>query len=455
MSGLRSVSLPRLTLASLLALFILSAACTPDPALPPTPQPDASPTSLPLVEPDLLLLPEAFRYEVTLRPAGLPDEPATVITGQYRAGALMQTARRGEDAPEELMVAADPIDGVVRSYTHTPGEARWTRWPGIGFDAAFGLASPFSALRLYRLADETIRSGQETLPDVGEVTGKVQAAISATTVERLLKAGASTIALDAEQRSVLESQLAPLFVPQTITYWVTETGRVYQAAATLLMSGVDGQPTPWLEVVWRYWSYDDPGIAVVAPAEFTDVADLALTAPPEAAATEGEAPLAPDTNLRVRVFAVPGVPAAEVAVTVYPSKKNQVIASRESADAQFAVPEGVYDVQVRAEKAETWVREMVVAVGAVTSQDVLFNFGALTLTVIQDGATPQVDIVIYPAGQRETWVDWRTENPTTMRLPAGVYDIEVALPDLSGTKRMEGVTVKAGETVSVTMDLTR
>lgn len=447
MPGVRLMSFRRLTLACLLILICLPTACTPGPA--PAPSPAATPTPLPPVEPDLLLLSPAFRFEVTLRPAGASDEPPTIVSGQYRAGAFVQAARRGEDAAEELIVAADAADGAWHSYTRAAGETAWTRWPGVGFDAGFGLASPFSVLRLYPLADETARGEVASLPGVPEPTVKVQAVFSAATVARLLQAGASIVAADAETRSALETQLAPLLVPQTVMYWVTDSHRVYQAAATLLTVGSDGQPTPWLEVIWRFSGYDDPAIAVAAPIEFND----ALAAAPDAQPAVAEQPLDAATTLRVRVFDNPGVPATVAAVTIYPASKTTPVDSREMADAQFALPAGLYDVQVRAEKAEQWLKGIEVVAGGVASQDVLFDFGALTLTVTQNGATPQVDIVIYPAGQRQTWSDWRTENPTTVRLPAGKYDVEVALPDYRGSKAIEGIDVPAGETVAVSVDL--
>lgn len=451
MPGPHCVPLPRLTRVSLLALLILAAACSSGPVLTPTPQPDATPTPLPLVEPDILRLPERFRYEIVLRLAGASAEPATVITGQYRAGALAQSARRGEDAAEELVIAPDPADGVLRSYTHAPGEASWTRWPGVGFDAVFGLASPFSALRLYPLADERAAGEPEALLGAPEATIKLQTGISTTTIERLLKAGASAVAVDAEQRRSLEFQLAPLLIPQTITYWATAEGRVYQAAATLLIEGTDRQPIPWLEVIWRYWGYNDPSIAVLAPAEFSDVADLAPAA--DAATQAGIAPLSPETTLRVRIFANPGVSVTEATITIYPARKNQALATVVATDAQFVLPDGVYDVQVRAEGAETWLREVKVVAGALVSHDVLFDFGTLALTVLQDGVAPQVDMVIYPAGQRETWLAWRSENPTVVRLPAGLYDVEIALPDHSATRRIESIQVQGGETVEVKVEL--
>ena len=77
---------------------------TPSPvsAAMPSPSSEAAAAPAPPADQQILALPPAFRYEVTLRHAGSKDEPATVITGQYRDGTWSQSARRGEDAPEEL-----------------------------------------------------------------------------------------------------------------------------------------------------------------------------------------------------------------------------------------------------------------------------------------------------------------------------------------------------------------
>jgi hypothetical protein len=440
------------------------AGCTahlvPVPKLGPTSEPRAvavgaptgAPTAAPLVEQDPLALPAAFRYEVTVRPAGVPDEPATVITGQYRDGAWSQSARRGEDAAEDLIVARAGPSGPFWSYTRLPGETTWTRWPGEGFDAGYGLASPFSVLRLYPLADERAPGEADSLQGVTESVTKAQAVFTADTVQRLLRAGAFAVATDPEERSALDAQLTPLYVSQTVTYWAGAEGRVYQAAATLLTLDPNGEPAPWQEVVWRFWGYDDPAITVAAPATYAD-ADESAPAAQSAAAPTPEVALDPRTNLRVRVFALPGVPVEKVKVTVYPAGKKKALGSTDAQDAQFVLPAGTYDVLVEAGGAEEWLKGLAMVEGNVVSQDVVFDFGTLALTVVQNGATPKVDIVIYPAGQRQTWADYRAENPTSAYLRAGKYDVEVALPDFTGNKVVEGIEVRSGETVTRTIRL--
>lgn len=438
----------------LLAAWLMLAACTPPPS---TTTPAAPPatsealTPLPTADQDILALPPAFRYQVALRPAGAPDEPLTVITGQYRDGALAQMTRHGEDVPEELIIARDATDGAWRSYTRAETDATWLRWPGVGFDAGWGLASPFSVLRLYPLADETALAELDPVRDVAEPTTRVQAYFTAATIERLLRAGIAAVAGQAEERQALEAQLQPLFVPHTVTYWVGESGHVYQAAATLLTAGPDGEPLPWLEMIWRYWGYDDPAIVVAAPAEAKDVSALAATAP----AALPEPSLDPTTTLLVRVFATPGVPAGNVTVTVYPAGQPSPLAAQSEAAAQFALPAAVYDVLVQAGDATEWLRGVEVVGGSVASQDVVLDLGLLAVTITQEGTTPQVDIMVYPAGDRQNPAGWRTENPATFILREGTYDVEVALPDLRGTRIFPGITVLAGETVTETLEIGR
>lgn len=447
-------SWPARTLIALLMLLLVATACSEGPTLAPTPTPEALPSPAAPALDDILTLPAAFRYEMTLRPTDSGDEPPTVIRGMYRDGALAQTIQPADATAEELIIAADPADRVFRSFTRAADQARWTRWPGVGFDAFYGLASPFTPLRLHPFVSaQNAPAERETLPDVPVDVLKTQVVFSPEVIEQLLKAGVTAVATTPEEHEALVLQLAPLFVPQTITYWADEDDRVYQAAATLQTADAAGRPLPWLEVTWRYWDYDDPGIAIAAPGDFEDAADLSLEPAGQAATAPAETSLAADTTLRVRVFANPGQPATDVQVIVYPAGKKQALKTQQSADAQFALPAGVYDVFVQSGIAWKWLRNVVVPADGASSHDVLFDFGTLKLTVTREGATPQVDIVVYPAGQPQEWLDWRTENPTVLRLPAGLYDVEVALPDLSATRRVTGIEVKPAQTTEVTIAL--
>jgi len=440
----------------LISLFWLTG-CATGPAPVPTLSPlnlTPEPTALPRTDQDILQLPAMFRYEVTLRPAGVKDDPATVITGQYRGGAWSQSTQRGQDAPEYLIIAPEGPAGSARSYTRPAGETVWTRWPGPGFDAGYGLASPFSVLRLYPLAEQRVTGEPDSVPGAPEATVKERVVVSADAVKRLLDAGASVVAANAEERAALETQLAPMVLSQTITYWVAPSRHIYQAAATLLTADTSGQPTPWLEAIWRFWAYDDPTITVAAPAQSTDAAALTPDEQPTTTAAS-EPALDPKTDLRVRAFALPGVAVESATVTVYQAGQRQPIGTQNAVDAQFALPPGTYDVLVQADKAEEWLKGVKIIAGSVVSQDVVFNFGKLTLIVVQNGATPKVDLVVYPAGQRQTFIDWRSENPTIIYLRAGKYDVEVALPDYTGIKAFDGIEVRSGQTVTQTLDISR
>jgi hypothetical protein len=166
-----------------------------------------------------------------------------------------------------------------------------------------------------------------------------------------------------------------------------------------------------------------------------------------------EISLDPRTNLRVRVFALPGVPVEKDTVTVYPADKKKALGSTDAQDAQFVLPAGIYDVRVQAGGAEQWLKGVTMIEGDLVSQDVVFDLGTLALTAVQNGATPKVDMVIYPAGQRATWTDYRSGNPVSVQLTPGKYDVEVALPDFTGSKVVEGIEVRSGEVVSQTINL--
>lgn len=447
-------SWPGRTLIALLMLLLVATACSEGPILTLTPTPEEVPPPSAPAPDATFTLPAAFHYEMTLRPADNEDEPPTMIAGVYRDGALTQIMRLGDAIAEELVIALDPTDDAFRSFTRAADQPRWTRWPGVGFDAFYGLASPFSPLRLHPFVSAANTPAElEMLPDVPKAVLKTQVVFSPEVIAQLLKAGVTAVATTREEHEALMLQLAPLLVPQTITYWADEDNLVNQAAATLQTADAAGLPKPWLEVTWRYWGYDDPDIVITAPNDFEDAADLSLEPAGQASTAAAETSLTPDTTLRVRVFANPGQPATDVQVIVYPAGKKQTLATQRSADAQFALPAGVYDVFVQSGVAWRWLRGVVVTADVASSHDVLFDFGTLKLTVSHEGTTPQVDIVIYPAGQPQEWLDWRTENPTVLRLPAGLYDVEVALPDLSATRHVTGIEVKPGQTTEITIAL--
>ncbi len=398
-------------------------------------------------------LPPAFHYEVLLRPANSPTGPDTEIRGIYHAGSWQQsahtrTASEGDAAPAQEMIG---FNGVT--YTRPSGDPDWTRWPGTSFDAGYGMTSPFTVLRLYAVADQKARGETVTLPGVPETTIRTQVAIAGSTVKNLLAAGAAALAADAEARATLIQQLAPLAVPQTITYWVGNSGRIYQAAATLVTADPSGQPSPWMQVTWRFWGYDDPAIAVAAPMRYRDAPGPNAAGQAQPAARATEAGLT-DGTLAVSVYASPGVPAENLAVTVYPAgDTRQPIDWRNDAKAWFSLPPGRYDVLVQTDYAQEWLRGLEVKAGAQSAREVTFDFGTLKLIVQRDGKPVAADIVTYPAGNRQNWVDWRSDNPAVIRLRAGAYDVEIAYDNYKSHQTVTGLQVKAGETTAQTINV--
>ncbi len=251
-------------LAALALVFLSACSGQLPPVVPATPAlpPSAATLAPTATAPDaaLLDLPPAFRYEVTLRPVQAGADP-TVISGQYRDGAWAQTARTGGEPGEELIVVRDAATGRLNSYTRAAGDSDWTRWPGVTFEAAYGLASPFTVLRLRPLAT---RSAAPAGTPVASGETQSQALFSTEVVQRLLTAGVDAAGPNDDARAALEQQIAPFFVPQTVTYALDPSGKVLRAAATLLSLGPDNQPAPWVELTAAYSAYDDPAIAVAA-----------------------------------------------------------------------------------------------------------------------------------------------------------------------------------------------
>lgn len=402
-------------------------------------------------------LPAAFRFEMLVRPANAPNGPDTEITGVYKSGSWqrLEQTRTGSTSNEPAPRGQETIAAAGATFTRPADEPVWTRWPGTSFDAAYGLTSPFTVLRLFAAADQKVRGESVTMPGVSEPVFRVQGVIAADTVRQMLQFGAAAVAPDADTQRTLVEQVAPLAVTQTVTFWSNEQGRVYRAAATLLTADKGSEPAPWMQATWRFWGYDDPSLAVEAPTQFRDApGPAAQTSPmPTASQTRG---LATQANLAVRVFASPGVPADDLAVSVYPAgDSRQPIDWRNLANAQFALPPGRYDVLVQMDYAQQWVRGLEVKAGTTTSQDITFDFGTLTLSVVRDGRPLPVDIVIYPGGNRQNWVDWRSDNPASFRLRAGVYDVEIAYDDYKSHQTITGLQIKTGETTAQTVTLTR
>jgi hypothetical protein len=400
----------------------------------------------------LLDLPAAFRYVVTLHPVQA-DAPTTVVTGQYRDGAWAQTSTTGDQAGDDLIVAPDPASGRLQSYTRAAGDTSWTRWPGVTFDTAYGLASPFTVLRLRGLATRSAVTGpgDSATPEAGTVAGetKTQVLFSPEAVQRMLSAGVVAAATDADTQAALQAQLASLYVAQTVTYWTDSAGRVTRAAGTLLSLGPDNKPAPWIELTAAYAGYDDPEIAVVVPSGAVDIADVAG----KDAVAEQASDVQPGVNLRVRVFATAGVPATDSIVTAYIAGKKTVAAEKLGPDAQFTLKPGSYDVMVRSGGAQQWLKGVAVTQDGLVSNDVLFDFAQLVVNAVLNGAAPAIDVVVYPAGEKTNFAGFLSTNPARFRLPAGAYDVETATQDGRAHKRVSGVEVRGGLETNLTVDL--
>ncbi len=402
----------------------------------------------------------SFRYEERLKPSGQGGGQETLVSGRYREGSWQENARTGGGASQELIVSGGD------SYTRPAGEATWTHWPGIGFDAAYGLTAPLTVLRLYPLAGRSTRPVLDLVPGAPEPTFRVESLITAATVKQVMQAGVRASIASAAGQSSLSAQLASTIVDQTITYWRGESGRVYQASASLMAAGSDGSATPWMEVTWRFWNYDDPEIVVSAPAQSRPAVDASggqLATPGSdneaASAKPTRTALAPASaagaaKLTVDVFAAPGIPAENLAVTVYPAgDADNPVETLADPSARFSLAPGRYDVRVQMNYAEQWLRGLDVSVEEPNRQSVTFDFGTLQLSVQRGGAAIPVDIVTYPAGDRQDWVDRRSDNPASIALRAGTYDVEITYVDQAAKQTVEGLVIKAGAVIAKTIEV--
>ena len=123
------------------------------------------------------------------------------------------------------------------------------------------------------------------------------------------------------------------------------------------------------------------------------------------------------------------------------------------ANAQFSLPPGRYDVRVQMDYAEKWLRGLDVAADKLNDQTVTFDFGTLKLSVQRNGTPIPVDIVTYPAGDRQNWVDWRSDNPAMISLRAGTYDVEIAYGDYKDKQTFKGLVIKPGQVTTKTVDV--
>ncbi len=107
-----------------------------------------------------------------------------------------------------------------------------------------------------------------------------------------------------------------------------------------------------MQVSWLFWGYFAPGQPIAAPAQYQDAPspEAGAQALPTSTPRMGSG----NASLEVRVFASPGTPAEDLAVTVYPAGDNrQPLDWRSQADAQFLLPPGRYDVLIQMDYASS------------------------------------------------------------------------------------------------------
>ena len=225
-----------------------------------------------------------------------------------------------------MIVARDPSSNTLRSYTRAITDTVWTRWPGVTFDTAYGLASPFTVLRLRPLATQIRHAGSR------RNRGRSRRERQRRRPSSRQKSSSASCRRASHRRwqptrtaeQLWRARSPPCSFRRPLPSGPTPQGRVAQAAGTLLTLGPDDQPAPWLEMTATYSGYDDPATVdrrrrprrATLPTLRRQLRRTSARTAPRTSGGQG-------VTLRVRVFATAGEPATDAIVTVYGRARRQ------------------------------------------------------------------------------------------------------------------------------------
>jgi Ca-activated chloride channel homolog len=137
---------------------------------------------------------------------------------------------------------------------------------------------------------------------------------------------------------------------------------------------------------------------------------------------------------------------------------SRTYASSDTNPRILPLSDGDYTVKIQAIAMKGEVQQTLNGIeiknGSRVEKTVDFSPGALRLRVTRNSKLSDATIQVYPAGQRRQVAGGRTykstkTNPITLNLTAGRYDIVIGSVEIKGKfeQRIEGVDIKAGETV--------
>lgn len=181
-----------------------------------------------------------------------------------------------------------------------------------------------------------------------------------------------------------------------------------------------------------------------------------------AAALEQAVAMTPDTPAGRLVVAVraDGKP-ADATIEVFDAASGARVAhgrsytGPESNPRVIPLPDGTYRATVAAVairgRPSQPLADIVIADGGTVERSVDFGSGVLRIGVTRNGALSDATVTAYRAGTKEVVANTRTytsaeHNPTTLRVPAGTYDLVVASVEVAGkpTTRWDGVALAGG-----------
>ncbi len=138
--------------------------------------------------------------------------------------------------------------------------------------------------------------------------------------------------------------------------------------------------------------------------------------------------------------------------------KSRTYTSTDSNPRILPLPDGTYDLAAAAVRISgTPIQELTgieIRDGATVEKSLDFGTGRLRVKVTSNGELSDANVHVYRSGSRDVIASNRTydtpaNNPKDLRLPAGVYDVEISSVEISGKPKMRWEAVEVGGDVPV------
>jgi len=154
----------------------------------------------------------------------------------------------------------------------------------------------------------------------------------------------------------------------------------------------------------------------------------------------------------------------DVLLTVTKAGTNEVVTRNrtyESPDSNpriLPLPDGKYDVEAASVrisgKPTQKLTDIEIRDAATVEKSLDFGTGTLRVKVTSNGKLSDATLLVYRSGSRDVIASNRTyntpaNNPKELRVPAGVYDIEISSVEISGKPKMRWEGVEIGGSTAV------